>query len=111
MKHREESTFQHDRGEKLVYMGVEKRVVEKAGAWYSYKGERLGQGREAVRDFLKTNPTIAKEIESKVRDLAGLPSRGTDKKTDAKEAKDDKIERKSEGRQEEKRGHGARVTT
>ena len=49
----------------LVDMGVEKRVVEKAGAWYSYKGERLGQGREAVRDFLKTNPSIAKEIEAK----------------------------------------------
>ena len=95
----------------LVDMGVEKRVVEKAGAWYSYKGERLGQGREAVRDFLKTNPAIAKEIEVKVRDLAGLPSRGTDKKVEAKEAKDEKPERKAEGRQEEKRGHGARVTT
>ena len=95
----------------LVDMGVEKRVVEKAGAWYSYRGERLGQGREAVRDFLKTNPAIAKEIEGKVRDLAGLPSRSTDKKVDAKEAKDDKVERKPEGRQEDKRGHGARVTT
>ena len=95
----------------LVDMGVEKRVVEKAGAWYSYKGERLGQGREAVRDFLKTNPAIAKEIEGKVRDLAGLPSRGIDKKVDAKDVKEDKVERKPEGRQEEKRGHGARVTT
>lgn len=95
----------------LVDMGVEKRVVEKAGAWYSYKGERLGQGREAVRDFLKTNPAIAKEIEGKVRDLAGLPSRSTDKKVDAKETKDEKPERKAEGRQEDKRGHGARVTT
>ena len=95
----------------LVDMGVEKRVVEKAGAWYSYKGERLGQGREAVRDFLKTNPAIAKEIEGKIRDLAGLPSRNTDKKVDAKEAKDEKVERKPEGRQDEKRGHGARATT
>jgi recombination protein RecA len=95
----------------LVDMGVEKRVVEKAGAWYSYKGERLGQGREAVRDFLKTNPSVAKEIEGKVRDLAGLPSRNTDKKVDTKEAKDEKVERKAEGRQDEKRGHGARVST
>jgi len=95
----------------LVDMGVEKRVVEKAGAWYSYKGERLGQGREAVRDFLKSNPAIAKEIEGKVRDLAGLPSRGGEKKGEAKEAKDEKAERKADGRQEEKRGHGARVTT
>jgi len=95
----------------LVDMGVEKRVVEKAGAWYSYRGERLGQGREAVRDFLKTNPAIAKEIEGKVRDLAGLPSRSTEKKAEAKETKDEKPERKAEGRQEDKRGHGARVTT
>ncbi len=95
----------------LVDMGVDKRVVEKAGAWYSYKGERLGQGREAVRDFLKTNPAIAKEIEGKVRDLAGLPSRATEKKGDVKEAKDEKPERKPEGRQEEKRSHGARVTS
>lgn len=72
----------------LVDIGVEKRVVEKAGAWYSYKGERLGQGREAVRDFLKTNPAIAKEIEGKVRDLAGLPSRGTEKKVEAKETQE-----------------------
>ena len=49
----------------LVDMGVEKRVVDKAGAWYSYKAERLGQGREAVRDFLRTNAAIAKEIEQK----------------------------------------------
>ena len=95
----------------LVDIGVEKRVVEKAGAWYSYKGERLGQGREAVRDFLKANPAIAKEIEGKVRDLAGLPSRGTEKKVEGKEAKDEKSERKPEGRQDDKRGHSARVTT
>ena len=95
----------------LVDMGVEKRVVEKAGAWYSYKGERLGQGREAVRDFLKTNQTIAKEIEGKVRDLAGLPSRGGDKKADGKDTKEEKTERKAEGRQEDKRGHAARMTT
>jgi recombination protein RecA len=95
----------------IVDMGVEKRVVEKAGAWYSYKGERLGQGREAVRDFLKTNAAIAKEIEGKVRELAGLPLRGADKKVDAKEAKDEKPERKVESRQDEKRGHSARVTT
>ncbi|HMX90490.1 MAG: recombinase RecA [Nitrospira sp.] len=95
----------------IVDMGVEKRVVEKAGAWYSYKGERLGQGREAVRDFLKTNPAIAKEIEGKVRELAGLPLRGAEKKAEAKEAKEEKPERKVEIRQDEKRGHSARVTS
>jgi recombination protein RecA len=60
----------------LVDVGVEKRVLEKSGAWYSYKGERLGQGREAVRDFLKNNPVIANEIEARLREIAGVPARG-----------------------------------
>src|SRR5919109_425368 len=63
----------------LVDLGVDKRVLEKSGAWYSYKGERLGQGREAVRDFLKSNPTIAKEIEGRLRELAAIPPRAGEK--------------------------------
>src|SRR5512134_3751332 len=59
----------------LVDLGVEKKVVEKSGAWYSYQGERLGQGRDAVRDFLMSNQPLAREIEGKLRDLAGLPGR------------------------------------
>ena len=59
----------------LVDLGVEKKVVEKSGAWYSYQGERLGQGRDAVRDFLLNNQPLAREIEGKLRDLAGLPGR------------------------------------
>jgi len=59
----------------LVDLGVDKKVVEKSGAWYSYSGERLGQGRDAVRDFLKTNQPLAQEIEGKLRDIAGLPGR------------------------------------
>ena len=43
----------------LVDMGVEKKIVDKAGAWYSYNEERLGQGREAVKNFLKTNPDLS----------------------------------------------------
>jgi len=56
----------------LVDLGVERRIVEKSGAWYSYKEERLGQGREAVKTFLKENPDIAADIESRVRESAGL---------------------------------------
>lgn len=70
----------------LVDLGVEKRVVDKSGAWYSYKGERIGQGREAVREFLKNNSGIAKEIEVKLRELAGVPSR-PEKKIEAKDEK------------------------
>ena len=46
----------------LVDLGVDRKVLEKSGAWYSYHGERLGQGRDAVRDFLVTNQPLAREI-------------------------------------------------
>ena len=51
----------------LVDMASEHNIIEKLGAWYSYDGERIGQGRENARDFLKANPTIADEIEAKLR--------------------------------------------
>ena len=51
----------------LVDLAVEHAVIEKLGAWYSYGGERIGQGRENARDLLKANPTLADEIEAKVR--------------------------------------------
>jgi len=51
----------------LVDLAVEHGVIEKLGAWYSYGGERIGQGRENARDLLKANPTLADEIEAKVR--------------------------------------------
>ena len=56
----------------LVDLGVDRRIVDKAGAWYSYKEERLGQGREAVKAFLKSNPDIAQDIEKRIREAAGL---------------------------------------
>jgi recombination protein RecA len=85
----------------LVDLGVEKKVVEKSGAWYSYQGERLGQGRDAVRDFLLSNQPLAREIEWKLRDLAGLPGRMPEKPA-AAPAKDDK---KTEEKREERRPH------
>jgi recombination protein RecA len=85
----------------LVDLGVEKKVVEKSGAWYSYQGERLGQGRDAVRDFLMTNQPLAREIEGKLRDLAGLPGR-TSEKPSVAPAKDEK---KTEEKREERRPH------
>ena len=54
----------------VLDLGVEKGVVEKSGAWYTYKGERIGQGREQARTFLKGNTTMAKEIEDRVREAA-----------------------------------------
>jgi len=56
----------------LIDLGVKAEVVEKSGSWYSYKGERIGQGREKSRAFLKENPAIADEIEDAIRRNAGL---------------------------------------
>ena len=63
----------------LVDLGVDRKVLEKSGAWYSYHGERLGQGRDAVRDFLVTNQPLAREIEDKLREIAGVPGRAAEK--------------------------------
>jgi len=51
----------------VIELGVQAKLIEKSGAWYSYKGERMGQGKENVRAFLKENPAIAEEIENQLR--------------------------------------------
>jgi len=56
----------------LIDMGVEHKLVEKSGAWYSYNGERIGQGRDNVREFLREHPDTASEIENLVRHKMGL---------------------------------------
>ncbi len=53
-------------------LGVNANVVEKSGAWFAYNGERIGQGRENARRFLRDNPQIANEIEKKIRENAGV---------------------------------------
>jgi recombination protein RecA len=60
----------------ILDMAADQGVVEKSGAWYSYKGDRLGQGRDNTRLFLKENPDIVREIENAVRIKAGLPTAG-----------------------------------
>lgn len=56
----------------LIDMGVEHKLVEKSGAWYSYNSERIGQGRDNVREFLREHPDTASEIENLVRQKMGL---------------------------------------
>ena len=56
----------------LIDLGVKSNIVEKSGAWFSFKGERVGQGRENSKAFLKANPQIAAEIERAIRANAGL---------------------------------------
>ena len=66
------------RESEIIDLGVQAGLVEKAGAWYSYKGDRIGQGKENVRQFLKDNPGIAQEIEGLVREKL-VPKRNVDK--------------------------------
>ena len=56
----------------LVDLGVESEIIEKSGSWYSYKTERIGQGRENAKTFLKENPDIAEEIETLIRQNSGI---------------------------------------
>lgn len=56
----------------IIDLGVEAKVVEKSGAWYSYGGERIGQGRDNCREYLRENPDLAREIENKVREQLGV---------------------------------------
>jgi len=56
----------------LLDLAVDKRIVEKSGAWFAYNGERLGQGRENVKQFLKDNPEIFRSIDEKVRKELGM---------------------------------------
>jgi len=56
----------------IVEMGVNHRIVEKSGAWYAYKGDKIGQGKDNAREYLKQNPDIAREIELKIREAAGV---------------------------------------
>jgi recombination protein RecA len=57
----------------VLDLGVASNVVEKSGAWFAYKGEKIGQGRDNSREFLKENPDLAFEIENKVREHLGIP--------------------------------------
>jgi recombination protein RecA len=59
----------------LIDMGVEHGFVRKAGAWYTYEGEQLGQGKENARQFLKDNPDIADEVEKRIKEKLGVGPR------------------------------------
>jgi recombination protein RecA len=57
----------------ILDVGVGMGIVEKRGSWYSYEGERIGQGRENAKEYLRENPEICLEIERRIREAAGLP--------------------------------------
>jgi len=57
----------------IIDIGVNTRVIDKSGAWYAYNGEKIGQGRDNCREFLRENPDLRHEIENKVRTALGVP--------------------------------------
>ena len=56
----------------IIEQGVQLKLIEKAGAWYSYKGDKIGQGKDNVREYLKQNPDISKSLEDQIRSNANL---------------------------------------
>ncbi|MES9818613.1 MAG: recombinase RecA [Candidatus Thiodiazotropha sp.] len=61
----------------IIELGVQRGIIDKSGAWYSYNGDRIGQGKENVRNFLKENPDISETIESRIREEL-LPSQNSE---------------------------------
>jgi recombination protein RecA len=53
----------------ILDLGVELGVVQKSGSWFAYNGDKLGQGRDAVKNILLDNPELSEEIENKIRDI------------------------------------------
>jgi recombination protein RecA len=60
----------------MIELGVNHRIIEKSGAWYAYNGEKIGQGKDNTREFLREHPEMAQEIEMKIRGAVGVPVPG-----------------------------------
>ncbi|MCH2190440.1 MAG: recombinase RecA [Gammaproteobacteria bacterium] len=73
------------RESELITLGVDNDIVEKSGAWYSYDGTRIGQGKDNVREFLKENSEMAEEIEGRIRTSLGIGKQETIEETESKD--------------------------
>ena len=69
----------------IIELGVIHKIVDKSGAWYAYNGDKIGQGKDNSREYLKENPEIAKEIEAKIRATVGVAGSAAKANADAKE--------------------------
>ncbi|AHI63083.1 recombinase RecA [Burkholderia thailandensis] len=67
----------------IIDLGVQAKIVDKAGAWYSYNGEKIGQGKDNAREFLRENPEIAREIENRIRESLGVAAMPQDAGSEA----------------------------
>ncbi|NWK78996.1 recombinase RecA [Aquitalea sp. LB_tupeE] len=74
----------------IIELGVKHGFIEKSGAWYAYNGQKIGQGKDNTREWLKSNPAIAQEIEGKIREAVGIKVEITE--NDAEEMADDVLD-------------------
>jgi len=73
----------------IIEFGVAQGLIEKSGAWYSYNGDRIGQGKENVRSFLRENPDIARHVETQIRAALIPEEENAEDKSDAKSVDSD----------------------
>ncbi|ETD73113.1 recombinase RecA [Pelistega indica] len=76
----------------IIDLGVKAGIVDKAGAWFSYDGTRIGQGKDNVREYLREHPEMAREIENKIRQNLGIIELAHSSDTDADDADEDFVE-------------------
>ena len=91
-------------GDILDLAEQDKGVVNKSGAWYAYNGDKIGQGRENAKQYLKENPLICEEIEAKVREMLNVD--GTEESEETKENETEAQSMKSSGSDRKKSGSG-----
>ncbi|HEX4859511.1 MAG TPA: DNA recombination/repair protein RecA, partial [Usitatibacteraceae bacterium] len=72
----------------IIELGVLHKIVDKSGAWYAYQGEKIGQGKDNTRKFLKENPDMAQEIEAKIRAAVGVAGVGGSVEADEDDAEE-----------------------
>ncbi|PXW86929.1 RecA protein [Nitrosomonas sp. Nm84] len=78
------------RDSEIIELGVLHKLIDKSGAWYAYKGEKIGQGKDNVRDYLKEHEDIAQEIEQKIRSIVGIVDQARPAKEKVEKEKTDK---------------------
>ena len=69
----------------VIDLATKYEIIEKSGSWYAYKGAKIGQGKENVKEYLKENPKIAEELEEAVKAKLGISKKGKKEKADAEE--------------------------
>ncbi len=81
------------RDSEIIELGVLHKLIDKSGAWYAYKGEKIGQGKDNVRDYLKEHKEIAQEIEQKIRSIVGIVDQARPVKEKAEKVEKEKTDK------------------